>query len=144
EERELLEVLLAAPDLVAAARPEIPPQAVDHPGLRRLLEELYALLDAGEPATLDNLRPRLDHPRLAQKALELMDVGRRHPDPAAWLRQVVLRLRERTTREARQELRNQLMAADDHDTALELLRQLQTRSSGECGPDASSMAGVRS
>jgi DNA primase len=144
EERELLEVLLAAPELVGQARADIPPATVEHPGLRRLLEGLYALHDDGEPATLDNLRPRLDHPRLAQKALELMDVGRSHPDPAAWLQQIVQRLRERSQRTATQELRNQLQAADDHDTALELLRRLQTRSSGEYGPDASSVAGVRS
>jgi DNA primase len=139
EERELLEVLLAAPELVAQARAEIPAATVEHPGLRRLLEGLYALHDDGEPATLDGLRPRLDHPRLAQKALELMDVGRSHPDPAAWLQQIVLRLRERSQRTATQELRNQLQAADDHDTALELLRQLQTRSSETCRTDCSSV-----
>ena len=48
EERQLLEVLLAEPDLVfAAAEAAMPPEEIAHPGLRRLLEGLYALARGG-------------------------------------------------------------------------------------------------
>src|SRR5439155_19414526 len=46
-ERELLEVLLADPMLVAAARAEVAVAEVAHAGLKRLLERLYALYDEG-------------------------------------------------------------------------------------------------
>jgi DNA primase len=138
EERELLEVLLADPTLVPAARDALLPDDVEHPGLRTLLEGLYDLLAAGEPATLDGLRPRLDNPDLAAKAFELQEVGSRNADRPAWLRQILARFQERRGRPAKQELQNQLHAASDHETALELLRRLQDRT-GEIGPDASPM-----
>src|SRR5262249_45815927 len=98
-----------------------------HPEARRLLEGLYDLQAAGEPATLDQLRVRLEDASLAEKALKLQDIGRRNPDRAAWLRQVLARFEERRTRPVKQELQNQLLAASDHAEALELLRQLQNR-----------------
>jgi DNA primase len=127
EERELLELLLAEPALVPAARAALAAEAVEHPGLRRLLEGLYALDEAGEPPTLDQLRPRLANPRLAAKALEMGDVGRRHPDRPGWLQRLLSRFQERRQRPVKQELQNQLHAARDHDQALELLRRLQNR-----------------
>src|SRR5205085_972233 len=60
EERQLLEVLLAEPDLVLAAKAAVPPEEIAHPGLRALLKGLYDLLEAGERPTLDELRGRLD------------------------------------------------------------------------------------
>jgi hypothetical protein len=143
EERELLEVLLAEPELVATARAQLAVDAVEHPGLRRLLEGLYALDAAGEPATLDQLRPHLGNVRLAVKALELQEVGRHNPDRAVWLGRILERFRERRLRPATQELHNQLQAARDHGAALELLRQLQNRNV-ELGPDTAPVAGVRS
>jgi DNA primase len=142
EERELLEVLLADPALVATARTALAPEEVGHPGLRRLLQGLYALLDAGEPPTLDQLRPSLENVRLAAKALELADVGRRNPDRATWLERLLDRFRERRLRPVKEELHNQLRTAGDHAAALELLRRLQNRQA-DLGPDAS-IAGVRS
>src|SRR5437764_10924884 len=59
EERELLEVLLADPALVPVAAAEIQSEEVQHPGLRHLLEGLYALHGAGEPPSLDLLRARI-------------------------------------------------------------------------------------
>jgi DNA primase len=140
EERELLEVLLADPGLVPAAAAAVRPDEIAHPGLRRLLEGLYALHSAGEPPTLDQLRPHLESARLAEKALEMQDVGRANPDRPAWLRQLLVRFRERRARPVKQELHNQLQAASDHAAALELLRRLQNRTS-ELGPDTSSRAG---
>jgi DNA primase len=142
-ERELLEVLLADPELVAVARAELPADRVDHPGLRKLLEGLYALHEAGEPTTLDQLRCRLDNAPLAEHALKLQDIGRRNPDRAAWLRQILTRFQERRLQPEKQELQNQLHAASDHSAALELLRRLQNRNV-ELGPDTSATTGVGS
>ena len=140
EERELLEVLLADESLVPAAAAEVRPDEVRHPGLRRLLEGLYALHAAGDPPTLDRLRERLDGDPLAGHALHLQDVGRRHNDPAAWLGRIVSRFRERRTRPVAQEIKTRLHAASDHEAALELLRRLQDRNMG-LGPDAAPRAG---
>jgi DNA primase len=143
EELQLLQVLLADPALVAPARAAIPADEVNHPGLRRLLAGLYALDAAGEPPTLDQLRPRLDNAPLAEKALQLQDVGRANPDRPAWLRQLVERFRERRRRRATEELQTQLQAASDHAQALELLRQLQSRHV-DFDPGAPPLAGTGS
>jgi DNA primase len=127
EERQLLEVLLAEPELVATAAAGLRPEEIAHPGLRRLLEGLYALHAAGEPPTLDQLRPRLDNVRLAVKALELQEVGRSNPDRPACLRNLLALFQERRRKRAKQELQNQLQAVSDPAAALELLRQLQNR-----------------
>jgi DNA primase len=140
EERELLEVLLADPGLVPAAAAAVWPEEIAHPGLRQLLSGLYALAAAGEPPTLDQLRPSLESARLAEKALEMQEVGLANPDRPAWLRQLIARFQERRARPVKQELHNQLQAASDHAAALELLRRLQNRTI-ELGPDTSSRAG---
>jgi DNA primase len=127
EERELLEILLADPDLVAVAAGEVTAEQVGHPGLRQLLEGLYALHAEGEPATLDQLRPRVANAGLVSWALEHQEIGRTNTDRAAWLRQILEVFRRRRTLPEKQELHNQLHAASDHESALELLRQLQTR-----------------
>jgi DNA primase len=150
EERQLLEVLLADEALVPAAASEIRPEEVGHPGLRRLLAGLYALHAEGRPPTLDQLRARLDGDPLLGPALAMQDVGRRHPDRAGWLRDLVARFRERRARPAEQALKNRLHAASDHQQALELLRQLQNRTIAGAGeprpfpPEPPHVAGVRS
>jgi DNA primase len=137
EERELLEVLLADPDLVPSAARALPAAEVRHPGLRRLLEGLYALHAEGRPATLDLLRGGLHHPRLEEKALHMQEIGRAYPDRPGCLERVLERFRERRARSVKQEIHNQLHAVDDHAQALELLRRLQNRNV-ELGPDTSS------
>ncbi len=127
EERELLEVLLAEPALVPVAAAELATEQIRHPGLRELLAGLYDLQAAGEAPTLDLLRVRMDNPRLAAKALDLQDLGRNNTDRPGWLRRILAEFRRKHQVEPRQqELKNQLHAASDHETALELLRQLQT------------------
>ncbi len=126
-ERELLEVLLSDETLVPAAAAAVPPEDVEHPGLRRLLEGLYALHAEGLPTTLDRLRERLEPGPLAERALVLHDVGGRHPDRAAWLERVLGVFRERRARPAKEKLQNELHAVRDHATALEYFRQLQNR-----------------
>jgi DNA primase len=133
EERQLLEVLLADEALVPAAAAEIRPEEVGHLGLRRLLTGLFALHAEGGPATLDALRARLDGDPLLGPALAMQDVGRRHPDRAGWLRDLLARFRERRARPAEQEIKNRLHAASDHQAALELLRQLQNRTVAGAG-----------
>jgi DNA primase len=130
EERQLLELLLAEPTLVAQAAAVIRPEEIAHPGLRGLLEGLYGLLAAGEPPTLDLLRPRLDNVRLAEKALELQDIGRAMSDRPACLRQLLAFFQERRLKRVKQELHTQLnAAATDTAAALELLRHLQNQKS---------------
>jgi DNA primase len=125
-ERELLEVLLAEPALVPLAAAEVQPEQIQHPGLRELLRGLYDLQAAGEPPTLDLLRVRIENPRLAAKAMDLQDLGRKNPDRPGWLRRILAEFRLKHQVEPRQqELKNQLQAASDHETALELLRRLQ-------------------
>jgi hypothetical protein len=128
EERQLLEVLLADEALVPSAAAEVKPEEIRHPGLRRLLQGLYALQAEGQPATLDLLRTRLaPDDAIAGHALTLQDVGRAHPDRPTWLRQLLDFFRERRLRVVKQELKNRLHAATGA-AALELLRQLQDRS----------------
>ncbi len=130
-ERELLEVLLADATLVPVAKAEVPAAEVTHPGLRRLLEGLYALYDEGVPPDLDALRLRIvDNPRLADAALRLQEVGRVHADRPGWLRLVLARFRERREARAANEVQGKLNAAQDHAAAVELLRLLQERRVG--------------
>jgi DNA primase len=124
-EKQLLEVLLAEPELVAAALAEVAAGEIEHLGLRQLLAGLYALQTEGEPPTLDLLRARLDNPRLAQAALELQEVGRANADRGATLRQLLAEFRRRRLQPAKLELQNQLSAVSDHARAVELLRRLQ-------------------
>ncbi len=134
-ERQLLQVLLAEPRLVALAFEEIAPDVIEHPGLRQLLEGLYDLHSRGETPDLDRLRPRIGNTALAQTALELQDIGRMHPEQESWLTGLLAEFRNRRTQARQRELQNQLHAANDHTEAVELLRQLQVRTvSSETGP----------
>lgn len=127
-ERELLEVLLADANLVPAARVEVGVDDIRHPGLRRMLDELYRLSDDGEEPNLDALRLRIaDRPHLADFALRMQEVGHLHKDRAAWLEQILTAFRTRREKQTARELRSQLSAADNHSAAMDVLRQLQTR-----------------
>jgi DNA primase len=127
-EVELLRVLLAEPALVAVAATEVAPDHLEHPGLRRLLSELYALQTQGGMPDLDQLRVRLiDNPPLAEYALTLHDLGREIPERADRLKRLFLEFRKHRLEPVKQELQNQLHAAGDHKEAVELLRQLQNQ-----------------
>jgi len=131
---------LADPHLVPEALASVCPDEVHHPGLHRLYKGLADLHAAGEPPTLDHLRPQLDHARLAEKALEMQDVGRANTNRPAWLSQILAQFKARRQKTVTQELHNQLQAASDHAAALELLRRLQDRTI-ELGPDTTSQGG---
>jgi DNA primase len=144
EESQLLQVLLAEPALVSTARAAISPDTIQHPGLRQLLAGLYDLDVTGAPPTLDQLRPRLGNVALAEKALQLQDIGRANPDRPAWLARLLTHFQERRLRHAQQELQTQLQAASDHAQALELLRQLQNRKvDNQPGAPPNGDAGIR-
>jgi DNA primase len=126
EERDLLTVLLADPDLVSSAASDIRPEDLQHPGLRRLLEGLYALVTEGMAPTLDHLRERIDEPRLIAKAFELQNVGLENQNRSAWLQDIVQEFRrKRRIAPRNEELKNQLHADINHEMALDLLRRLQ-------------------
>jgi hypothetical protein len=126
-ERQLLQFLLAEPALVAEAAPLVPSARIENPALRRLLEGLYELLAAGAVPDLDGLRPRLDDPQLMGHALELQEIGRLGADRREHFRELLAEFRRRQERPQTQELQNQLHAASDHSTALELLRRIQNQ-----------------
>jgi DNA primase len=128
-ERQLLEVLLAEPLLVARARTAIALDEVTHPEVRELLAGLYALDAAGEPADLDGLRLNLDA-RQATAALRLQEIGRQNPDRTLWFGQVLAAFHERRSVKKRQTLQTQLAATGDHEAAVALLRRLQDQSVG--------------
>jgi DNA primase len=142
EERQLLEILLAEPDLVPVAAAQLPPERIGHPKARWVLEGLYRLHAAGETPDLDGLRPRIDDARLASYLLQLQDVGRHLQDRPTWLEQLLGFFREREALTETQELQNQLHAVSDHDQAVALLRQLQQRTVSS-GPGAALDGGAR-
>jgi hypothetical protein len=132
EERQLLELLLAEPALAAPAAAEVRPDEIHHPGLRRLLEAAYAICADGTPAPsadelLDRLRVRLADDPVAAVAPRLQAVGLVEPDRGKRLRELLAFFRGRRTKPVVQELHGRLHAADSHEAALELLRQLQNR-----------------
>jgi DNA primase len=130
-ERQLLEMLLADPNLVPVAAAEISVTEVRHPGLRRLLEGLYQLQAAGQVPDLDHLRPSLvDNQPLADYALRMEEIGRAVPERPARLRQLLAEFRKRRLAPEKQQLHNQLQAVGDDAQAIELLRQLQQHTNG--------------
>lgn len=137
EERQLLEVLLAEPALVARARASLPAGEVTHPGLRRLLEGLYALEALGRPATLDEMREGLDNLPLLNKAFELQAHGLEQPRREECLGELLAHFQRRRDKARKQQLHSRLLAASDHEQALEVLRNLHKRT-GEPGPDTTS------
>jgi len=132
EERRLVEVLLAEPDLVLQAAGGVMVDEVAHPGLRRLLGGLYALAAMGEPPTLDVLRASLeDNAPLVNKAFELQEAGLARADRRLELEGLLARFRQRREKSAREELQSQLHSVrDDDEAALDLLRRLQKQSQG--------------
>jgi DNA primase len=131
QERELVQLLLANPDRVAAARERIKPEEISHSGLRQIVERLYTLQEAGASPELDELRIQMDHGPLLATAMELMEIGRRSSaDVGQWFDGIVAEFDRLQNRKARQQLKSQLTAASDHETELELLRRLQSQPVG--------------
>jgi DNA primase len=128
-ERELLEVLLADPRLVAKARHVVDESLLEHPGTRRVLAEMYSLLDAGESPDVDHLRVRLaESPRLLETVAARQAAGLQVTNRSAWLEAILVRFQERAEEERRHEVRSQLKNVPSHGPPpLELLRKLQSQ-----------------
>lgn len=123
-ERELVEILLADPNLVARASSELPCEEVEHPGLRNVIEALYRLHAEGLPADLDHLRERLNNERLWDRLHDLQLRGLDYPDRLDVWNKVLTRFRERRETRRKQEIKNQLQDADPA-ASLALLRKLK-------------------
>ena len=100
EEKELLEVLLANPDLVARARQDIRTDDLNHPGLRQVVSILFDLQDEKQLPDLDAVRARLGDSPIGSKLLDLADQGRRNPEPVAWYGNILDRFNERKVKPA--------------------------------------------
>lgn len=128
--RQLLQVMLADPTLAPAARNKVAADEIKNPDARRILDELFYLVDAGEPADLDGVRVKLlDRPDLVTAAMRLEEIGRTLTDRALCLDNVVSGFRERRTRAESTSIKGELAAvAGDDDRQKELLQKLQDRS----------------
>lgn len=125
-ERQLLELLLAEPALVPKAARTIPCEQVTHTGLRRILKEMYALEASGQLADVDAIRERLsDRPDLAEALLRLQDVGTYIQDRQEWLERIIHAFERHSTEREQRSVKRRLAAADNEQTAVELLQQLQ-------------------
>jgi DNA primase len=128
EERRLLELLLAEPELVARAQGQVSMDEISHPGLRRLLTGLFTLLQAGDTPSLDRLRQDLeDNIPLVNKAFQLQDAGVSRPHRLEELEGLLAYFGQRREKSAKDVLKNRLQSVPDDQTGLELLRRLQNR-----------------
>jgi DNA primase len=123
-ERELIEVLLAEPNLVCRAMKDVPADTIEHASLRRVLVALYGLQAGGRTPDLDRLREQLDNEKLLQKVFELQERGLTHRDPNVAYDQIVGRFREMDRRRFHAELKAQLDATTDPAAKIELLAKL--------------------
>jgi DNA primase len=125
-ERQLIELLLAEPGLVPVAKERIPAETIRHTGIRRMVSELYALHDAGQPTDLDGLRVRMiDRPDLVQAALARQHVGLQSKDRAEKLATVLRRFAEMKVESEMRAVKEALDGVTDDAVAKELLRRLQ-------------------
>jgi DNA primase len=129
-ERQLLQILLAEPDLVAQAKDVVPLTTISHTGLNRMMLELYMLLDAGQTPDLDALRVKLlDRPDLASVAMDLQQIGHGIRDRELYFKKIVEGFAQLKADEEKRALKDQLGGVGmDDDAAIELLRRLQNRS----------------
>jgi DNA primase len=127
-ERELLAVLLAEPTLVTRAREEVQLEEITHPGLRRLLTELYRLREAGVLADVDRLRGMLvDNTKLAEAVLKLEAEGQAVPERAVLLDECIEAFRRKRLAPEVNEIQGQLKGVTSGPPPVELLRRLQEK-----------------
>jgi len=126
-ERQLLEILLADASLVSKARERVLPEEVQHTGLRRMLAELYGLLNDGLIPDKDALQVRLlDRPDLADAAHRLQEVGLKMTERDSWLERVLNFFAEFHNEIFKNEVKETLAKQDlDEAKAVDLLRRLQ-------------------
>jgi DNA primase len=133
-ERQLLEIVLAEPVLVPAAREAVPLARIRHSGLRRILEELYNLHELGHPADLDGLRLHLaDRPDLLEAAAKLQYVGRQMNERPEWLKRIVAHFGENEKKVGRSTVHQELSSALEEEKLKDLLRQFPSKQTPPSG-----------
>lgn len=128
EEKELVEVLLAYPELVNRARQEISPDDLSHPGLKQVVTVLYNLLDEQQLPDLDAVRARMGDSPIGSRLVDLADQGRRNLESVVWYCNILDRFNERKAKPAVKVIQDLVHAATDHETAIDLLKKLQSNS----------------
>ncbi|HQR07834.1 MAG TPA: toprim domain-containing protein, partial [Gemmatales bacterium] len=124
-ERELIQVLLVEPKLIAQARQYVQPEMLSHPQRRRVLSELYDAHEEGA-VSIDVLRERLnDEPKLVEIVSQLHAEGLEKAPPREWFLQVMeAYLRERHESEI-EAVRSEIQRWDGPAPPMELLGKLQ-------------------
>lgn len=127
-ERQVVQLMLRAPEWAARMREVLQPEDVGHPGIRRVLHEVFTLAAAGTPITLEGVLARLaDVPRVAAAVSALYQEAPPNRNVSAWAEDLIAEFtRRRQAVEARR-LREQLKSVPPG-TAVpsDLLRRLQT------------------
>jgi len=81
----------------------------------------------GRTPDLDHLREIIDNERLLEFALRLHDRGVAQPDPASAYDKVRARFREKLEAQRTQDLKTQVLAAQDHGAAVAVLAKLRAK-----------------
>jgi len=123
-ERELVELLLSDPALIAKAIVEVPLEELEHPKVRKVIEAIYRLHASGQPADLDHLREPLDNERLWSQLHLYQENGDRDPDRPGTFKKVAARFRERRIQRRKQALSRKMQEAPDVATRMAILREL--------------------
>ncbi|MGL4424539.1 MAG: hypothetical protein ACRCZF_28050, partial [Gemmataceae bacterium] len=124
-EKQLLQLLLADPALVRSSQEVISMDRIEHSGIRRVIQELYTLQDAGQLPDMDSLRVRLiDRPDLARAALDNQHIGRNIADRGAYFDKVVAGFARLAVERERLSVKQQLNASGNTNS-LDALRQYQ-------------------
>jgi DNA primase len=130
-ERQLIQLVLNDMSLIPEAAKAISPDQITHPGLRRLLGDLYALQAATGSPDMEQLRERLrDKPELydyAETRLRVagQSMGKEPAERLEWLGRIVNGFARMKSEAEQRSVREQLKAAPEGDEAVELLRKLQ-------------------
>jgi DNA primase len=126
-ERQLVQLLLAEPGLVATAKQAIPAEIISHSGLRRIATEMYGCHAENITADLDALRVRLiDRPDLVSAAMAQLEIGRAMNEREERLQQIVNGFARLKTDAEKHRMKQTLSTGDTSDEATkELLSRLQ-------------------
>lgn len=129
-ERQLVAVLLSAPDLIAQARRQVQPEDLDNSGIREVVALLYQLAEEDQPVTIDRVRLALvDRPKLAQAVERAYAEGIAQGGQEAWLADLLARFVDRQRQRLRRDLRARLRTLPpDAPEAAALLAELQKTS----------------
>ena len=130
-ERQLIELIITDMALIPEAAKWVSPEQITHPGLRRILGDLYALQAATGSPDMEQLRERLrDKPDLydyAETKLRFAGqfMGKEPAERFEWLGRIVNGFARMKSEAERKVVREQLKAAPEGDASVELLRRLQ-------------------